>query len=161
MNEYLEMYSGVYVSLNGFAINHPIEKGNHVMQQDAIGRSNLSSASGGQLEDNAHGREKIETRQASLAETPYEQKPDLLKVLAIEDEENIIELIKLGLRYEGFQVESAYDGPEGLAAAQRMDPNVIILDLMLPGMDGLEVCRQLRINPTTRDIPILMLTAKD
>src|SRR2546421_2484610 len=92
--------------------------------------------------------------------TNRESQPTL-KVLVIDDEENIIELIKLGLKYEGFQVESASDGSEGLAAAQRMDPNVIILDLMLPGMDGLEVCRQLRINPTTRDIPILMLTAKD
>lgn len=92
--------------------------------------------------------------------TNRESQPTL-KVLVIDDEENIIELIKLGLKYEGFQVESASDGPEGLAAAQRIDPNVIILDLVLPGMDGLEVCRQLRINPTTRDIPILMLTAKD
>jgi len=82
-------------------------------------------------------------------------------VLVIDDEENIIELIKLGLKYEGFQVESAPDGPQGLAAAQRQNPDLIILDLMLPGMDGLEVCRRLRTNPTTRDIPILMVTAKD
>jgi two-component system response regulator MprA len=82
-------------------------------------------------------------------------------VLVIDDEENIIELIKLGLKYEGFQVESAPDGPQGLAAAQRLNPDLIILDLMLPGMDGLEVCRRLRTNPTTRDIPILMVTAKD
>ncbi|TMD68029.1 MAG: response regulator transcription factor [Chloroflexi bacterium] len=132
------------------------------MQQDAIGRSNLSSASGGQLEDNAHGREKIETRQASLAETPYEQKPDLLKVLVIEDEENIIELIKLGLRYEGFQVEAVSDGLEGLSVAQRISPDIVILDLGLPpgSIDGLEVCRRLRINPTTQDVPVLMLTAR-
>ncbi len=84
-----------------------------------------------------------------------------LTVLVIDDEENIIELIKLGLKYEGFSVESAPDGPQGLAAAQRLNPNLIILDLMLPGMDGLEVCRRLRANPTTRDIPILMVTAKD
>ncbi len=83
-----------------------------------------------------------------------------LKALVIDDEDTIIDLIKLGLKYEGFQVESAADGPEGLTAAQRIDPDVIILDLMLPGMDGLEVCRQLRLNPTTRDIPVLMLTAR-
>ena len=82
-------------------------------------------------------------------------------VLVIDDDENIIELIKLGLKYEGFQVEAAADGPEGLAAAQRISPDLIILDLMLPSMDGLEVCRRLRSNPTTRDVPILMLTAKD
>ena len=84
------------------------------------------------------------------------------KVLVIDDEENIIEFIKLGLRYEGFQVESAPDGPQGVAAAQRINPDLIILDWMLPGgMDGLEVCRRLRTNPTTEDIPVLMLTAKD
>jgi two-component system response regulator MprA len=89
------------------------------------------------------------------------QEKQLLKVLVIDDEENIIEFIRLGLRYEGFQVESAPDGEQGIVAAQRIDPDVIILDIMLPGIDGLEVCRRLRSNPTTRDIPILMLTAKD
>ncbi len=85
----------------------------------------------------------------------------VLTVLVIDDQENIIEFIKLGLKYEGFLVESAQDGPQGLAAAQRLNPDLIILDVMLPGMDGLEVCKNLRANPTTRDIPILMLTAKD
>ena len=121
------------------------------MQQDAIGRSNLPSTSGERMEDNAQGNEKIETRQASLAETPYEQKPDLSKVLVIEDEENIIELIKLGLRYEGFQVEAVSDGLEGLSAAQRISPDIVILDLGLPPGS---------INPTTQDVPVLMLTAR-
>ncbi len=85
----------------------------------------------------------------------------VLTVLVIDDQENIIEFIKLGLKYEGFLVESAADGPLGLAAAQRLNPDLIILDVMLPGMDGLEVCSNLRNNPTTRDIPIMMLTAKD
>src|SRR5512133_1796902 len=87
----------------------------------------------------------------------------LLKVLVIEDEDNIVELIKLGLRYEGFEVEAASDGLEGLAAAQRMRPDMVILDLGLQpgGIDGLEVCRRLRLNPTTQDLPILMLTARD
>src|SRR5260221_834718 len=100
------------------------------------------------------------TMNEALTPIGQENQPQL-KVLVIDDEENIIDLIKLGLKYEGFQVESASDGSEGLAAAQRIDPNVIILDLMLPGMDGLEVMRRLRMNPTTRDIPVLMLTAKD
>src|SRR5438270_2234380 len=89
-------------------------------------------------------------------------KQPLSKVLVIDDEENIIEFIKLGLRYEGFQVDSAPDGPQGVAAAQRINPDLIILDWMLPGgMDGLDVCRRLRTNPTTGNIPVLMLTAKD
>ena len=83
------------------------------------------------------------------------------KILVIDDQENIIEFIKLGLKYEGFQVESATDGLQGLDAAQRFDPDLIILDVMLPGIDGLEVCRRLRANPITQDMPILMLTAKD
>jgi DNA-binding response OmpR family regulator len=84
-----------------------------------------------------------------------------LTVLVIDDQENIIEFIKLGLKYEGFLVDSATDGIQGLATAQRINPDLIILDLMLPGIDGLEVCRRMRTNPTTKDIPILMLTAKD
>jgi two-component system, OmpR family, response regulator MprA len=82
-------------------------------------------------------------------------------VLVVDDEDNIIELIRLGLRYEGFQVEVASNGEQGIALAQRIDPDLVILDVMMPGIDGLEVCRRLRNNPTTRDIPILMLTAKD
>jgi len=84
-----------------------------------------------------------------------------LSVLVIDDDENIIELIKLGLKYEGFQVESTSTGADGLAVAQRLNPAMIVLDLLLPDVDGLEVCNRLRSNPTTRDIPILMLTAKD
>lgn len=81
--------------------------------------------------------------------------------LIIDDEENIVEFIKLGLRYEGFQVEAASDGEQGITAAQRVNPEIIILDLMMPGIDGIEVCKRLRDNPITRDIPILMLTARD
>jgi two-component system, OmpR family, response regulator MprA len=82
-------------------------------------------------------------------------------VLVIDDEESIIDLIKLGLKYEGFEVVAAGEGEEGIASAQRTNPIFIILDWMLPDMDGLEVCRRLRSNPTTHDIPILLLTAKD
>jgi two-component system, OmpR family, response regulator MprA len=82
-------------------------------------------------------------------------------VLVIDDEESIIDLITLGLKYEGFEVVAAGAGEEGIAAAQRTNPLFIILVLMLPDMDGLVVCRRLRSNPTTRAIPILLLTAKD
>lgn len=90
-----------------------------------------------------------------------QEKPAPLKVLVVDDEDNIIELIRLGLRYEGFQVETASDGEQGIIVAQRINPDLVILDVMMPGIDGLEVCRRLRSNPTTRDVPILMLTAKD
>ena len=90
-----------------------------------------------------------------------EQTTAPLTVLVIEDDENIVELIKLGLRYENFHVEAVDDGLEGISAAQRLNPALVVLDLGLPGdLDGLEVCLRLRQNPTTQDIPILMLTAK-
>ena len=83
-----------------------------------------------------------------------------LTVLVIEDDEGIVEFVKLGLRYENFHVESADEGEEGIDLAQRVNPAIIILDIGLPGdIDGLEVCRRLRQNPTTQKIPILMLTA--
>ena len=82
-------------------------------------------------------------------------------ILVVDDDSNITELIRLGLKYEGFQVESSETGADGLVAAQRFNPALIILDILLPDLDGLEVCNRLRSNPTTRDIPILMLTSKD
>jgi two-component system, OmpR family, response regulator MprA len=98
--------------------------------------------------------------QNSHAQAHATNQPSSL-VLVIDDEESIIDLIKLGLKYEGFEVEATSDGEEGIATAQRTNPVFIILDWMLPDMDGLEVCRRLRTNPTTQDIPILLLTAKD
>ena len=126
------------------------------MQQDSFGRENekhLEGKLGGGRDTTGHG---------NSGTSPYEAKPAILKVLVIEDEENIVELIKLGLRYEGFHVEAVSDGLEGLSAAQRILPDMVILDLGLPpgSIDGLEVCRRLRINPTTQDVPVLMLTAK-
>src|ERR1700737_2317619 len=84
-----------------------------------------------------------------------------ITVLVIDDDRSIVELISLGLKYEGFQVESSDTGADGLVAAQRLNPALIILDILLPDLDGLEVCNRLRSNPTTRDIPVLMLTSKD
>jgi two-component system response regulator MprA len=79
-------------------------------------------------------------------------------ILVIEDEERIVQFLKRGLTYEGYDVETALDGERGLDLAQESPPDLVVLDVMLPELDGLEVCRQLR---ETGDIPILMLTAKD
>lgn len=98
--------------------------------------------------------------QESHVPTQAEEHPSST-MLVIDDDDNIIQLIKLGLKYEGFQVESTATGSDALAAAQRLNPALIILDILLPDLDGLEVCNRLRSNPTTRNIPILMLTAKD
>ncbi len=99
--------------------------------------------------------------QQGTSTSSWQANQDKHKVLVVDDEENIIEFIKLGLRYEGFQVESASDGEQGVTLAQRINPDLVILDVMMPGIDGLEVCRRLRNNPTTSNVPILMLTAKD
>jgi DNA-binding response OmpR family regulator len=81
-------------------------------------------------------------------------------VLLIEDEKNILELLVYTFEKEGFRVLSASQGDEGLDKARKQHPSIIILDLMLPGMDGLEVCKALRQNPATADIPLIMLTAR-
>ena len=80
------------------------------------------------------------------------------RILVIEDDEAILKLVRRGLAYEGYQVDTAVDGATGLALARDNAPDVVVLDLMLPGMDGLEVCRRLRAGGP---IPILILTAKD
>jgi len=83
-------------------------------------------------------------------------------VLVIEDEERILQFLRRGLSYEGYQVETAENGTDGLQIAQERSPDLIVLDWMLPelepGLDGIEVCRRLR---SSSDVPILMLTAKD
>jgi DNA-binding response OmpR family regulator len=78
-------------------------------------------------------------------------------ILVVDDERNIVELVRLHLEKEGFAVLSAADGEEALAIHARSDPDLVILDLMLPRIDGLEVCREIRRRGTT---PILMLTAR-
>jgi two-component system response regulator MprA len=83
------------------------------------------------------------------------------RLLVIDDEQNIVDFIRLGMRYEGFRVEDAGDGVSGFDAAQRLRPDLIILDVLLPAMGGIEVCHRLRENEATCDIPILMLTARD
>lgn len=82
------------------------------------------------------------------------------KILVVEDEKNIVRVVTYNLEREGCQVQVAKDGEEALGKAQRELPDLVILDLMLPKIDGLEVCRQLRANPKTAQIPIIMLTAK-
>ncbi len=79
-------------------------------------------------------------------------------ILVIEDEEKILNFLRRGLIYEGYRVETAMDGSAGLASARDNPPDLVILDWMLPGIDGLEVCRRLR---AASNVPILMLTAKD
>jgi len=80
------------------------------------------------------------------------------RILVIEDEARIAQFLKRGLIYEGYRVDVAYDGQSGLDIARDQPPDLVILDWMLPGLDGLEVCKRLR---AASDVPILMLTAKE
>jgi two-component system alkaline phosphatase synthesis response regulator PhoP len=82
------------------------------------------------------------------------------RVLVIDDEKDLVELVRYNLEKEGFLVISASDGESGLSTALAESPDIILIDLMLPGIDGLEVCRSLRSDNRTARIPLIMLTAK-
>ncbi|MFN3742829.1 MAG: response regulator transcription factor [Anaerolineales bacterium] len=82
----------------------------------------------------------------------------MLKILVIEDDPAILRLLQRGLTMEGYQVDTAVDGENGLKLFQERQPDLIVLDLMLPGIDGMEVCQRIR---QKSKVPILILTAKD
>lgn len=80
------------------------------------------------------------------------------RVLVVEDEPTIADAVAARLRAEGFEVSNAGDGPTAVAAAARFRPDLVVLDIMLPGFDGLEVCRRIQAD---RPVPVIMLTARD
>jgi len=82
------------------------------------------------------------------------------RILVVEDEEDILELLEYNLKREGFRVSGVKTGEKALDAVRAKPPDLMILDLMLPGLDGLEICRQLKMGEDTRTIPIVILTAK-
>lgn len=82
------------------------------------------------------------------------------KIFVIEDEPDILEVIEFYLAREGYRVLSSRDGEAGLEAIAKENPDLVLLDLMLPGLDGIEICRRLKTDPVTRPIPIVMVTAK-
>ncbi len=82
----------------------------------------------------------------------------MARVLVIEDERDIADFIRRGLVLKGYEVDVAFDGEQGLAAARERMPDLVVLDLMLPGIDGIEACRRLR---AVGDVPIIILTARD
>ena len=82
------------------------------------------------------------------------------KLLLVEDDPDLLEVLRLTVEGEGYQPVLARNGEEALKLARRHDPDLVVLDLMLPGMDGIEVCREFRADPSLKAVPILMLTAK-
>ena len=82
------------------------------------------------------------------------------KVIVIEDEPDIQEIIVHNLQRDGYQVEATPNGERGLELVRRLDPDLVLLDLMLPGLDGVEVCRRMKTDPRTRAVSIIMVTAR-
>jgi len=82
------------------------------------------------------------------------------KILIVDDEKDIVKMIEYNLKKEGYRTVACYDGEDAIEAARKEHPDLMVLDLMLPVMDGLEVCRALKKEPPTAKIPIIMLTAK-
>ena len=83
-----------------------------------------------------------------------------MKILVIEDDKDIAELVEFNLKAENFDVDVCHNGQKGLERAQKITPDLLVLDLMLPDLPGLEICKILRKDPKTQSLPILMLTAK-
>ena len=81
--------------------------------------------------------------------------------MIIDDEKDLVDFVKIRLEANDYQVVSAYGGEEGIAACGRENPDLVLLDILIPKIDGLKVCRQLKKAASTAGIPIIMLTAKD
>ena len=81
-------------------------------------------------------------------------------ILVVEDEEDIADLVAFNLRRNEFKVELAHDGLQGLEKAKEVNPDLIVLDVMMPGLDGFRVFKELRKDTVTRKIPVIMLTAR-
>jgi DNA-binding response OmpR family regulator len=83
------------------------------------------------------------------------------QVLVVDDDALTLEILRTILDLEDFDVRTATDGPSALAAVREERPDVVVLDVMMPGMSGLDVCAELRSEPATKDLPIILLTARD
>ncbi len=81
-------------------------------------------------------------------------------ILVVDDESDLVSVLRIGLQIEGFQVIDAADGEEGLRRAQREKPNLMVLDLMLPKLDGYKVCRALKFDDRYKSLPIVVLSAR-
>jgi len=82
------------------------------------------------------------------------------QIVIVEDEPDILEVLTYNLQREGFDVASSMDGVQGLELIQNLTPDLVLLDLMLPGLNGLEICRKLKADPSSHGIPIIMVSAK-
>ena len=95
-----------------------------------------------------------------MAALPYDEGMPSGTVLVVDDDPIIVSLLQVNFEIEGYDVLTATGGEAGLAQARTGNPDVVVLDVMMPGVDGLEVARRLRADPATRSIPVVMLSAK-
>jgi len=101
-----------------------------------------------------------EATMAAVASNTSTSPTPRMRILIIEDERGLTEVLEYNLKREGYETIVAHDGPEGLRKAQTLLPELILLDVMLPGLSGFDVCRELRGGERTRDIPIIIISAK-
>ena len=81
-------------------------------------------------------------------------------ILIVDDERDLVQVVEFNLRQAGFETIAAYDGEQALAAVRHRLPDLVLLDLMLPDLPGTEICRNLKSNPRTKSVPVIMLTAR-
>jgi DNA-binding response OmpR family regulator len=101
------------------------------------------------------------TRRSAGANRTTQAEEDLVEVLLVEDDPSVLEMYRLKLELDGYRVNTALDGEEGLKKAGDLTPDIIFLDIRLPKMDGLEVLRKLRAEEKTRNIPVIILSNYD
>jgi len=82
------------------------------------------------------------------------------RILVVDDNQSLVKIAEHLLQREGYEVSTAFDGTEGIQKAQREKPDLILLDIKMPGIDGYEVCRQLQLDPNTANIPVVFLSSK-
>ena len=82
------------------------------------------------------------------------------RILVVDDDEDIVRVVRVNLELEGFEVSTAFDGVEGVQAVERAAPDLVLLDIMMPRMDGIECCRKIKENDLTRDVKVVMVTTK-
>ncbi|HSO94394.1 MAG TPA: response regulator, partial [Candidatus Dormibacteraeota bacterium] len=100
-------------------------------------------------------------RRTAGASRAVQADDDLVDVLLVEDDPSVLEMYRLKLELDGYRVNTALDGEDGLKKAGELNPDIIFLDIRLPKMDGLEVLRKLRAEDKTRDIPVIILSNYD
>jgi DNA-binding response OmpR family regulator len=101
------------------------------------------------------------SRRSTVGNRSTQAEEDVVDVLLVEDDPSVLEMYRLKLELDGYRVNTALDGEEGLKKAGELGPDIIFLDIRLPKMDGLEVLRKLRAEEKTRDIPVIILSNYD